>query len=205
MTGGPPPLVLQSPHLLHTWHSWDWEDELSLGSFLQFGLEGSLAQVPQESWDRRACHQGLQRTQSAPPPQCPLLPPGTVEPTGAQASSSEAASPTPSFHPPPSSTSHPCTTGLWRRPCPAGCIPSAQTAWVVSKAGIRTSQMRKHTSSARTRTLLEARAHGRRGWLEARSGRTGPTSSLLLSLPEELHTGTPGTHSTMITLCPLRG
>lgn len=78
-------MVLQSPHLLRTRHSWDWEDELSLGSFLQFGLEGSLAKVPQENWDCRACHQGLWHTQSAPPPQCPLLPPGTVEPTGGQA------------------------------------------------------------------------------------------------------------------------
>ena len=89
---------------------------------------------------------------------CPLPPPGRVEPTGGQSGSSEAASSTHNFHPASSSsfTSHPRTTGLWWKPCPTKFIPSAQTSWVVSRAGITTPKTRKQTSSARTRALLEA-------------------------------------------------
>ena len=169
--------------------------QLSLRSFSQFGLKSSWYTTgpgPQRSWEHRACRHGtggrgrapgqpLLRWHPLPPPQ------------------GEWSAPVPSLavlrQPPPQRHARPLATGLPQRPCPTRSTPSIQTPWVVSRAGITSPQMRKRTSSARTRAVLEPQ-HAAAGAAWKRALASGTPS---MAWPHPLQNGcthAPGAHST---------
>ena len=155
------------------------EDEPSLGSRLQ----SVVYEGPRHKSLRRAGTTGPATVGWGAPSQPllhwgPRLPSGRVEPTGGQCGSSEAVSP-PRFPPCllpklPFPTTH---TGLWSRPRPTGSILSARTSWVVSGAGITTSQMRKQTQQEQGPRWRPQRAAATAG-LHVHAGSMGPGSGL---------------------------
>lgn len=205
MTGGSLPPVLQSPHLLPTRRSWDWEDELSLGSLLQFGLEGSLTQVPQESWTAGPATRGCGAASQPLLPSAHFYPRGQWSPQVARPAALRQRLPLPvSTHPPklhfPSLHNwlveealprrvHPiCSDGLGGQQGRDQDFTDEETNKLSKNKGLAGGPGTRPLGLAGS-TLWLHRSHKRPAVVPSRIAAHRP----------------PGAHSTMITLCPLRG